>query len=123
MSKPQDARRVQKLWPENVYQKTYGRHPPQQKTTSFSSTSDAHGTSENMTNYWSVSSVKTNHYSVLSSLREDPPFFAQSQSTHRSVSGTKAMPAAMRESSILLPPTDEPEVPKIDKMDIPSDES
>ena len=51
-SKSQDARRVQKLWPDNVYQKTYGRPPPQHKTTSFRSMSDAHDTSENMTNYW-----------------------------------------------------------------------
>ena len=66
-SKPQDARRVQNHWPDNVYQKTYGRPPPQHKNTSFSSMFDAHDTSENMTNYWSSSSVKTNHHSVLSS--------------------------------------------------------
>ena len=85
--------------------------------------SDAHDTSENITNYWSASSVKTNHHSVLSSQREDPPFIAQSQAKHRLVPRTKATPGAMRESPMSLPPTDEPELSKIDKMDTPSDES
>jgi hypothetical protein len=84
--------------------------------------SDEHDTLENKINYWSASSAKTNHHSVLSSQREDPPFLVQ-YPKNRPVPGTKAVPTAMRESPISLPLTDEPELPKIDKMDIPSDES
>ena len=36
LSKPQDARRVQKIWPDKVSQNTYGRPHPQHKTTSLS---------------------------------------------------------------------------------------
>ena len=47
----QDVRRGQKLWPDNVYQKTYNESP-QNKTTTFTEMSYDHGASDNMTNYW-----------------------------------------------------------------------
>jgi hypothetical protein len=119
-TKPQDARRVQKLWPDNVHQKTYGRPPPQYKTTTSTGVSDCYGTSDNMTNYWSTSSVKTNRSGVLSSQRDDPPFLAQSQPTYRPLPGTTA---ALRSRPTPTVSTDEPVVPNLEPMEIPSEDS
>ena len=77
-----------------------------------------HGPLDNMTNYWSSSSVKTNRSSLLSSQTEDPPFLAQSKSNYRPIPGTVAVPAALRSSPIHTAPTDEPALPNLETINV-----
>jgi hypothetical protein len=107
------------MWPDNVYQKTYCRPPPQHKVTNLTGMSDSTGTSDNMVNYWSASSVKTQRSSVLSSQRDDPPFLAQSQTSYRPTPGTIAVPAASRGASVPPAVVDEPMVPDLEQDDPP----